>query len=542
MTLHWDASYKEPGVLCQHHGKSQFRALITGTNELGEIRVQFHVVTDSHDQMERALASMCETTRAYGQQLPTLVFTDNVVGDKAFFEAYFNLHTDAPHGGAGVEEDESGLPVAVISEEVISVLQTATTLNTKVDAMRFVVRAEEAPVISIDAEWDVHKDSRGYVRGCGSVAVIQLAFLEPETKKPMVLLLQLYGRKALPRSLELLFGDPAFTFVGRAVGADLARIGKDFNCVQLMRGVRRTDLGPFARARGAAATGNVSLEELCKDVLKQRLLKHASVRQSLWSKAVLSKDQIQYAALDASVGLIIFLQLRGMPDLTARIGASEAVPGVVVDVVPGTGSAVGVMATCAGWGKVVQTEGEPWETPVGCEPVQFKITASNRLVEVDTLTAPLLLVPRLKRLGKPVTLGDLKAAATARGEDTFKVVLPLRMLAKHLEGRVRPAPTGAGGGGAEDGAISGVQSESGVGGGEDKEPVWVECADCEKWRELPLGKECLGEGVFRCNLLEHSSCEQPQEPFPSQVSPAPCAGPPDPPSARLPTAVGLLNL
>jgi len=50
-TLHWDASYKEPKHLCQHHGNAIFRALFTATNQLGEIRMQFHVVTDGHDQV-----------------------------------------------------------------------------------------------------------------------------------------------------------------------------------------------------------------------------------------------------------------------------------------------------------------------------------------------------------------------------------------------------------------------------------------------------------------------------------------------------------
>jgi hypothetical protein len=49
--LHWDASYKEAKHLGQYHGESIFRALITATNHVGEIHVQFHVVTDGHDQM-----------------------------------------------------------------------------------------------------------------------------------------------------------------------------------------------------------------------------------------------------------------------------------------------------------------------------------------------------------------------------------------------------------------------------------------------------------------------------------------------------------
>jgi hypothetical protein len=51
LVLKIDASYKVSKHLCQWHGKRQFHALITGTNELGEIRLMFHVVTDGHDQV-----------------------------------------------------------------------------------------------------------------------------------------------------------------------------------------------------------------------------------------------------------------------------------------------------------------------------------------------------------------------------------------------------------------------------------------------------------------------------------------------------------
>ena len=36
--LSWDASYKEPKHLARYHGEPLFRALITATNELGEVR------------------------------------------------------------------------------------------------------------------------------------------------------------------------------------------------------------------------------------------------------------------------------------------------------------------------------------------------------------------------------------------------------------------------------------------------------------------------------------------------------------------------
>ena len=59
--LKWDASYKEAKHLEQHHGQGIFKALITGTNTLGEVRVQFHVVTDGHDQMIGQIQALLAT-------------------------------------------------------------------------------------------------------------------------------------------------------------------------------------------------------------------------------------------------------------------------------------------------------------------------------------------------------------------------------------------------------------------------------------------------------------------------------------------------
>jgi hypothetical protein len=87
--LAWDASYKEAKRLAKHKGKQVYVALITATNELGEVRFQFHVVTDGHDQMKAAISAFLDTAKKYGQQEPSLIFTDKPAEDKAFFFAQF---------------------------------------------------------------------------------------------------------------------------------------------------------------------------------------------------------------------------------------------------------------------------------------------------------------------------------------------------------------------------------------------------------------------------------------------------------------------
>ena len=83
--LHWDVSYKEAKHLCQYHGKPLFKGLLTATNEAGEVRLQFQIVTDGHDQMERALQAMVETLNTLNQPQPELVATDKPFDDKHFF-------------------------------------------------------------------------------------------------------------------------------------------------------------------------------------------------------------------------------------------------------------------------------------------------------------------------------------------------------------------------------------------------------------------------------------------------------------------------
>ena len=41
--------------------------------------------------MLRALAGFRDTLKAYGQQLPDAIFTDNVTGDRELFSSEFNL-------------------------------------------------------------------------------------------------------------------------------------------------------------------------------------------------------------------------------------------------------------------------------------------------------------------------------------------------------------------------------------------------------------------------------------------------------------------
>ena len=83
--LHWDVSYKEAKHLCQYRGRLVFKGLVTALNELGEVRMQFHVYTDSQEQMTSALEAFKRTTANLGLPGVKLFTTDNPVGDQRYF-------------------------------------------------------------------------------------------------------------------------------------------------------------------------------------------------------------------------------------------------------------------------------------------------------------------------------------------------------------------------------------------------------------------------------------------------------------------------
>ena len=87
--MHFDVSYKEAKRLHQHKGAGVFKGLATGTNSFGEVRMQFHVVTDSHDQMSSTLSAYKETCTSCGKSSPNLVVTKNPYRDKNFFNIMF---------------------------------------------------------------------------------------------------------------------------------------------------------------------------------------------------------------------------------------------------------------------------------------------------------------------------------------------------------------------------------------------------------------------------------------------------------------------
>ena len=427
--LSWDASYKEANHLCQYHGKKMFDVLLTATNEVGEIRIQFHAGTDAHDQYVNPIQWFLETARAYNLCEPKLLFTDNPSHDKKFFlenmpslaATMLQLKTLAPNSVL----DPNELPTCQLLPDLIKVLSGATQINTFCDAIRDVIlaRPQKMRILSLDTEWEVGKNSQGMVTHSFPVSIIQLGYRNDQNTSCAVIFQVSTLKKVLPTRLVHLLQDPLITYVGRQVGGDVSKLEKDFN-LNLSK-VVTAELGKMARTRGCVGTGTTSLAALVKVVLKEELRKNELIRCGSWSSPKLSDEQKQYAALDVTKALDLYFELLKMPDFSSRLSIDEILAGTVVDIVPSHGS-VQVMATRAATGRVAE-HGTKWNNPLpNGTPVFVNGNSTTRKTAIITeVYAPNAVIPGLKSNGQPVSFKNF-------GAPPFSVSLPIVMYAHHF--------------------------------------------------------------------------------------------------------------
>ena len=152
---------------------------------LPQVRVQFHVVTDGHDQMEPALRALLDTLNQLNQPEPELLATDKPFDDKAFFMSLLpSLRAkQAELDGANPQEAPAdtrwGLPLARAEPgQIGAVLRSAMAINSALSSLRNQLDALPVAqqVVALDAEWDTQLGSSGLPISQGKVALVQLGY------------------------------------------------------------------------------------------------------------------------------------------------------------------------------------------------------------------------------------------------------------------------------------------------------------------------------------------------------------------------------
>ncbi|KAG6826161.1 hypothetical protein H0H92_000919 [Tricholoma furcatifolium] len=297
-----DHSFKLAKHIAKVDGIQIFTALLTVTNEKGEIRVCNLVATKSHSQFELALQRMRVSLELYGHSQPSIFYTDNT-SDKEFLEKCFpSLKEDITP-----IEPHSHLDKLSIPDDVnVSVHQSVSSID---NAMRTILDGlpendSDSPpiVIGLDAEWNVEVSQHGYVTGRGQTAVVQIAY----GKNVFVLQIgQMLSGNQLPLILKQVLANPKIIKVGRCITGDLKYLQEA--CKSNVSFVGAVDVAKLAKDRLLISSARASLSDVCAAVLKLRLNKNVAVRVSdAWENTDLTTEQVRYAALDAYASLAVY--------------------------------------------------------------------------------------------------------------------------------------------------------------------------------------------------------------------------------------------
>ena len=281
--LHWDVSYKVCKHLCQFHGKSIFKGLVTATNEYGEIRIQFNVVTDGQDQFRGVLEDFNNTISMYGHKQPYLVVTNYPVNDKQFFfEMIPSLKDsdDRMNSENGALDDNNSMVDVKDVKTVSSSEAITTTLHASNKSL--LEESTNYVFIGLDTENNTYKNHHGRVIGSDKKpAICQLAY-QIENKPVKCIIMQIYRLKHLPDAFLDFLREPRVTFVGTAVSGDLKNLATAYPACRtsiesILQSGRHINLGIYARKQNIVSNDSVGLQELVKLTLQQDLRKDSNI-------------------------------------------------------------------------------------------------------------------------------------------------------------------------------------------------------------------------------------------------------------------------
>ena len=163
--------------------------------------------------------------------------------------------------------------------------------------------------VGFDIEWKPQYVSKKKGGTENKTAVLQLGV------ESSCLVLHLWNMKTPPKLLASVLSDEKILKVGSGILQDVAKLKRDtgLKCVGLV------DTQTLAKSVGIPASQKLGLQSLALRFLGIQLDKPKSVSKSNWEKYPLTVKQINYAALDAWIGLKIYQHLKGMYSQSGKV-------------------------------------------------------------------------------------------------------------------------------------------------------------------------------------------------------------------------------
>lgn len=154
------------------NGVPVFTALLTVTNERGEIRICDLVATKSHSQFEGALKQMNASLQCYGHKPTSVFYTDNMA-DKHMLESSFPslLENVVP-----IEKYAHLEPLEIPDDVLILVKESPAQIDTAILTILDALPEDGHITVGFDTEWNVDLADRRRGGEREMTAVIQIAF------------------------------------------------------------------------------------------------------------------------------------------------------------------------------------------------------------------------------------------------------------------------------------------------------------------------------------------------------------------------------
>jgi hypothetical protein len=307
-----------------------FDSVYTVMNEYNQVVAINFVRAGDYEEVEQILKGIRRRYEIHGYEEVRLFYTDDCCHEyKMLLRAMPSLGQKDPAGQQDLRELIE-LPLAQLPMEPIWIRSKEAFLTETLPFLEALDAASELTPIGLDIEWDsLTRDARRKqfpeslqlainCNGCQAAVVISLRQTFPEIIKDAdgkyTVDVEAWCREN--NVLRRLLTHPRALLVGVNVKGDVTRLQKNFP----KEFIGRKGLHKIEDCRTVANKSNLlfvkqkqDLATLTKDFMGLRLDK--TLARSKWSAWVLSQECIQYAALDAWIGLLLYQRFESMRNL-----------------------------------------------------------------------------------------------------------------------------------------------------------------------------------------------------------------------------------
>jgi hypothetical protein len=290
-------------------GQRGFEGLYVVMNEFGKILGWWFVSGTTLREVESSLRGINRRYMLHGFQGPLVFTTDrccderetiagnNNAEQKPIFSSFEKANKDA-NVMIDTSEDQSFIELKEIDLPSPPVRPSSKdTAEVTVCEIIRECNVKNWDTIAIDSEWN-----RGTRTG---PEVLTIATPDSIT--------YLFHKSVFPPSLKILLESETIKKVANRISSDKSKL-KEIG-INLAGAV---ELGWLAKERGIVNRRNPNLEELVEKLFDCGIDKDGKIRLSDWSKQELSKQQIQYAAIDVYAHMFCYLKLLSMPFLDPK--------------------------------------------------------------------------------------------------------------------------------------------------------------------------------------------------------------------------------